>query len=67
MPKGKPPPPHRDHPDYDPEPPGREFMGDDNPEVREYEPSRQRNAPTVSVVVTVVVVAVLGLLYFLFR
>jgi hypothetical protein len=67
MAKGKAPPPHESKPDYNPEPPARERLGDDVPEVREYEPPRGRNAPSVAVTVTVIVVLVLAVLYFLFR
>jgi hypothetical protein len=67
MAKGKPPRPHRSRPDYNPEPTARERMSEDAPEVREYEPPRNRTAPAVSVIITVVAVAVLALLYFLFR
>lgn len=67
MAKEKSPPPRRDSPDYNPEPPARERLGDDKPQVNEYEPPRNRNAPAMSVIITVVVVLLLAVLYFLFR
>lgn len=67
MPKGKPPPPHHDNPDYNPEPPARERLGDDNPEVNEYEPERNRNVSGMSIIATVIVMILLGIAYFMFR
>ncbi|HEX7003378.1 MAG TPA: hypothetical protein VF168_04245 [Trueperaceae bacterium] len=67
MPREKPPPPRRDHPDYDPEPPPRDQLGDDNPKVNEYDPPRNRNASSVAVFTTVIVVLVLAVAYFLLR
>ncbi|MEX2535712.1 MAG: hypothetical protein WD273_08940 [Trueperaceae bacterium] len=67
MAKQKPPPPQHDQPDYNPEPPARERLGDDNPQVNEYNPPRNRNVPGVAIVVTVIVVLVLAVLYFLAR
>ena len=67
MAKEKPPPPHSANPDYDPEPPARERLGDDNPKVNEYDPPRNRNASSVAVITTVVVVLLLAVLYFLLR
>jgi hypothetical protein len=67
MAKGKPPPPHESKPDYNPEPPARERLGDKVPEIREHNAPRNRTAPSVSVLITVIVVLVLAVLYFLFR
>lgn len=67
MAKGKAPPRKGDRPDYNPEPPAREKLGDQNPGVDEYQPERNRNAPAVTVIVTVVAVLVLAALYFLLR
>ena len=56
-----------DEPDYNPEPPARELMGDDNPKVNEFEPERNRNVSSIAIRTTVIVVLVLAVLYFLFR
>ncbi|MEX2540312.1 MAG: hypothetical protein WD314_00830 [Trueperaceae bacterium] len=67
MAKGKAPPPHDSKPDYNPEAPARERLGDETPEVNEFQPPRNRSAPAVSVIVTVIAVLVLAALYFIFR
>ena len=67
MPEEKAPPPHRDNPDYNPEPPPRDRLGDDNPKVNEYDPPRNRNASSVAVITTVIVVLLLAIAYFMFR
>jgi hypothetical protein len=66
MSKGKAPPPGG-KPDYNPDQPARDRLGDEAPTVNEHEPARNRTAPAVSVITTVVVVLVLAALYFLFR
>lgn len=67
MPDEKAPPPHDDKPDYNPEPPARERLGDDNPKIDEYDPPRNRNASSVAVITTVIVVLLLAVAYFMFR
>lgn len=67
MAKEKAPPPHSDHPDYNPDAPTREELGDPLPQVDQYEPERNRSAPSVAVLVTVVLVVLLAVVYFLAR
>lgn len=67
MPDEKTPIPSGDEPDYNPEPPPRDRLGDDNPKVDEYDPPRNRNISGVAVIATVIVVLLLGIAYFMFR
>lgn len=60
-------PPRNDKPDYNPEPPPRDEMGEQSQQVNGYEPPRNRNSVGVTVIVTVVVMLILAVLYFLFR